>query len=162
MILRGYDNLTRGDLGGIWGTLVFLLPLMIIPTYPSNILRGGKKKLRKEERLIAERTQVGFEKRKRSSVALRGKVTIVPTNLRWTGRSLAETERAFNARAMREGGQRTELLLRQAAERMEAAEVALGAQFQNGDCCRRQMRTRKRKAETRKTPYCAVQWHTIV
>jgi hypothetical protein len=30
-----------------------------------------------------------------------------------------------------ESGQRTEALLRQAAERMEAAEVALGAQFQN-------------------------------
>jgi hypothetical protein len=52
MFVRGYDELARGDVRGVGHTPVFLLPFMIIPTNPSNS-RRGKKKLYKEERLIA-------------------------------------------------------------------------------------------------------------
>ncbi len=67
-------------------------------------------------------------------------VEVLPPNSGVVGQFLDETRNMLKARAMRmngplrrinESGQRTEALLRQAAERMEAAEVALGAQFQN-------------------------------
>jgi hypothetical protein len=68
-----------------------------------------------------------------------GDVTVLPPNSGIVGRFIAETENMFKARAMRmsgllrrinESGQRTETLLRTAAERMEAAESALEQQFQ--------------------------------
>jgi hypothetical protein len=67
-------------------------------------------------------------------------VTILPPDSGVVGQFLDETRNMLKARAMRmngllrrinESGQRTEQLLRQAAERMEAAESALTAQFQN-------------------------------
>ncbi len=67
-------------------------------------------------------------------------VTVLPPNSGVVGQFLYETRNMLKARAMRmngllrrinESGQRTEALLRQAAERMEVAEVALIAQFQN-------------------------------
>jgi hypothetical protein len=68
-----------------------------------------------------------------------GDLTVLPPNSGVVGRFIAETENMFKARAMRmsgllrrinESGQRTETLLRTAAERMEAAESALEQQFQ--------------------------------
>lgn len=65
-------------------------------------------------------------------------VTVLPPNSGVVGRFIAETENMFKARAMRmngllrrinESGQRTEVLLRMSAERMEAAEAALEQQF---------------------------------
>ena len=65
-------------------------------------------------------------------------ITVLPPNSGVLGKFIAETENMFKARAMRmsgllrrinESGQRTEALLRAAAERMEAAESALGQQF---------------------------------
>lgn len=67
-----------------------------------------------------------------------GTVTVLPPNSGVVGEFIQETQNMFKARAMRmsgllrrinESGQRTESLLRQAAERMEAAESALGAQL---------------------------------
>ena len=67
-------------------------------------------------------------------------VTILPPDSGVVGQFLDETRNMLKARAMRmsgllrrinESGQRTEQLLRQAAERMESAEAALGAQFKN-------------------------------
>jgi hypothetical protein len=67
-----------------------------------------------------------------------GDVTVLPPNSGVVGRFISETENMFKARAMRmsgllrrinESGQRTETLLRTAAERMEAAESALEQQF---------------------------------
>jgi hypothetical protein len=67
-------------------------------------------------------------------------VTILPPDSGVVGQFLDETRNMLKARAMRmsgllrrinEAGQRTETLLRTAAERMEAAETALTAQFQN-------------------------------
>jgi hypothetical protein len=67
-----------------------------------------------------------------------GEVTILPPNSGVVGRFISETENMFKARAMRmsgllrrinESGQRTEALLRTAAERMEAAESALEQEF---------------------------------
>ena len=69
-----------------------------------------------------------------------GTVTVLPPDSGIVGQFLEETRNMFKARAMRmsgllrrinESGQRTEHLLRQAAERMESAESALTAQFQN-------------------------------
>ena len=69
----------------------------------------------------------------------RGEVTVLPPNSGVVGRFLKQTEDMFKARAMRmsglmrrinESGQRTEALLRTAAQRMEAAETALEQQFQ--------------------------------
>ncbi len=66
-------------------------------------------------------------------------VTVLPPNSGLVGRFLKQTEDMFKARAMRmsgllrrinESGQRTESLLRTAAERMEAAESNLEQQFQ--------------------------------
>ncbi len=68
-----------------------------------------------------------------------GEVTVLPPNSGVIGRFLEETRNMFKARAMRmsglarrinESGQRTESLLRTAAERMEAAESNLEQQFQ--------------------------------
>lgn len=68
-----------------------------------------------------------------------GEVTVMPPNSGVVGRFLKQTEDMFKARAMRmsgllrrinESGQRTESLLRTAAERMEAAETALEQQCQ--------------------------------
>jgi hypothetical protein len=68
-----------------------------------------------------------------------GTVTVLPPNSGVVGQFLDETRNILKARAMRmngllrrinESGQRTEALLRTAAEKMEAAETALGAQFQ--------------------------------
>ena len=68
-----------------------------------------------------------------------GEVTVLPPNSGVVGRFLKQTEDMFKARAMRmsgllrrinESGQRTESLLRTAAQRMEAAETALEQQFQ--------------------------------
>jgi hypothetical protein len=68
-----------------------------------------------------------------------GEVTVMPPNSGVVGRFLKQTEDMFKARAMRmsgllrrinESGQRTESLLRTAAERMEAAESNLEQQFQ--------------------------------
>jgi hypothetical protein len=65
-------------------------------------------------------------------------VEVLPPASGVVGQFLDETRNMFKARAMRmsgllrrinESGQRTEALLRQAAERMEAAESALGTQF---------------------------------
>ncbi len=65
-------------------------------------------------------------------------VTVLPPDSGVVGQFLDETRNMLKARAMRmngmlrrinESGQRTEQLLRQAAERMEAAESALTAQF---------------------------------
>jgi hypothetical protein len=67
-------------------------------------------------------------------------VTVLPPDSGVVGQFLEETRNMLKARAMRmngllrrinESGQRTEQLLRNAAERMEAAEAALGTQFQN-------------------------------
>jgi hypothetical protein len=67
-----------------------------------------------------------------------GSVTVLPPNSGVVGQFLDETRNMLKARAMRmngllrrinESGQRTEQLLRQAAERMEAAESALEQQF---------------------------------
>ncbi len=61
-------------------------------------------------------------------------VTVLPPNSGVVGRFLEEVQNMFKARAMRmggllarinESGQRTELLLRMGAERMEAAEAQL-------------------------------------
>ena len=68
------------------------------------------------------------------------KITVLPPNSGFVGAFLEQTANMFKARAMRmngllrrlnESGQRTEQLLRQAAERMEAAESALTARFRN-------------------------------
>ncbi len=68
-----------------------------------------------------------------------GEVTVMPPNSGVVGRFLKQTEDMFKARAMRmtglmrrinNSGQRTESLLRTAAERMEAAESYLEQQFQ--------------------------------
>ncbi|MGO9567791.1 MAG: hypothetical protein ACLP5H_09645 [Desulfomonilaceae bacterium] len=68
-----------------------------------------------------------------------GEVTVLPPNSGVVGRFLKQTEDMFKARGMRmsgllrrinESGQRTESLLRTAAERMEAAETSLEQQFQ--------------------------------
>ncbi|AFM26114.1 hypothetical protein [Desulfomonile tiedjei] len=65
-------------------------------------------------------------------------VTVLPPDSGVVGSFLEQTANMFKARAMRmngllrridEAGQRTESLLRTAAERMEAAEVALQEQF---------------------------------
>ena len=67
-------------------------------------------------------------------------ITVLPPDSGVVGQFLDETRNMLKARAMRmsgllrrinESGQRTEQLLRQAAERMESAEAALGAQFKN-------------------------------
>ena len=67
-------------------------------------------------------------------------VTVLPPNSGVVGQFLDETRNMLKARAMRmtgllrrinESGKRTEQLLRQAAERMESAEAALGAQFRS-------------------------------
>jgi hypothetical protein len=67
-------------------------------------------------------------------------VTVLPPDSGVVGQFLDETRNMFKARAMRmsgllrrinESGQRTETLLRTAAERMEAAESALGTQFKS-------------------------------
>lgn len=69
-----------------------------------------------------------------------GAVTVLPPDSGVVGQFLEETRNMLKARAMRmngllrrinESGQRTEQLLRKAAERMESAEAALTAQFQN-------------------------------
>ncbi|MGO9120992.1 MAG: hypothetical protein ACLQPD_25700 [Desulfomonilaceae bacterium] len=61
-------------------------------------------------------------------------VTVLPPNSGVVGRFLEEVQNMFRARAMRmggllrrinESGQRTELILRMGAERMEAAEARL-------------------------------------
>ncbi len=63
-----------------------------------------------------------------------GEVTILPPNSGVVGRFLEDVRNMFKARAMRmggllarinESGQRTELMLRMGAERMEAAEARL-------------------------------------
>ncbi len=65
-------------------------------------------------------------------------ITVLPPDSGVVGQFLDETRNMLKARAMRmngllrrinESGQRTEQLLRQAAEKMESAEAALGAQF---------------------------------
>ncbi len=67
-------------------------------------------------------------------------VTVLPPNSGVVGQFLDETRNMLKARAMRmsgllrrinESGQRTESILREAAERMEAAEASLGTQFRN-------------------------------
>jgi hypothetical protein len=67
-----------------------------------------------------------------------GTVTVLPPDSGVVGTFLDQTANMFKARAMRmngllrridEAGQRTESLLRTAAERMEAAETALQDQF---------------------------------
>jgi hypothetical protein len=67
-------------------------------------------------------------------------VTVLPPDSGVVGQFLDETRNMLKARAMRmsgllrrinESGQRTEQLLRTAAEHMEAAESVLIAQFQN-------------------------------
>lgn len=67
-----------------------------------------------------------------------GAVTVLPPDSGVVGTFLEQTANMFKARAMRmnglqrridEAGQRTESLLRTAAERMEAAESALQEQF---------------------------------
>src|SRR5271157_117724 len=67
-----------------------------------------------------------------------GEVTVLPPDSGVVGRFLKQTEDMFKARAMRmsglmrrinESGQRTEALLRTAAQRMEAAESTLEQQF---------------------------------
>ncbi|AFM26093.1 hypothetical protein [Desulfomonile tiedjei] len=67
-------------------------------------------------------------------------VTVLPPDSGVVGQFLDDTRNMLKARAMRmsgllkrinESGQRTEQLLRQAAERMESAEAALGAQFRS-------------------------------
>jgi hypothetical protein len=66
------------------------------------------------------------------------KITVLPPSSGVVGTFLEQTSNMFKARAMRmngllrridEAGQRTEVLLRSAAERMEAAETALTEQF---------------------------------
>jgi hypothetical protein len=67
-------------------------------------------------------------------------VTVLPPDSGVVGQFLDETRNMLKARVMRmtgllrrinESGQRTETLLRTAAERMEAAESALGTQFRS-------------------------------
>jgi hypothetical protein len=67
-------------------------------------------------------------------------VTVLPPESGIVGTFLEQTANMFKARGMRmsgllrrinESGQRSEALLRTAAERMEAAEAALEKQFQN-------------------------------
>jgi hypothetical protein len=66
------------------------------------------------------------------------RITVLPPNSGVVGAFLEQTANMFKARAMRmngllrridEAGQRTEVLLRRAAESMEAAEAALQGQF---------------------------------
>jgi hypothetical protein len=68
-----------------------------------------------------------------------GNITVLPPNSGVMGKFLEETRNMFRARAMRmtgmlrrinESGQRTEVLLRIAAERMEATEARLEEDFQ--------------------------------
>ncbi len=65
-------------------------------------------------------------------------ITVLPPNSGIVGAFLEQTANMFKARAMRmngllrridEAGQRTEVLLRTAAERMESAEATLEEQF---------------------------------
>jgi hypothetical protein len=67
-------------------------------------------------------------------------VTVLPPESGVLGQFLDDARNMLKARAMRmsgllrrinESGQRTESLLREAAELMEAAEAALGTQFRN-------------------------------
>jgi hypothetical protein len=67
-------------------------------------------------------------------------VTILPPNSGYVGEFLGDVRNMLKARAMRmtglmrrinESGQRTEALLRMAAQKMEAEEAALEEQFQN-------------------------------
>jgi hypothetical protein len=67
-------------------------------------------------------------------------VTVLPPSSGYVGDFLADVRKMLKARAMRMTGllhrinesvQRTEALLRTAAQKMEAAEAALEAQFQN-------------------------------
>lgn len=69
-----------------------------------------------------------------------GTGTVLPPDSGVVGQFLDETRNMLKARAMRmsgllrrinESGQRTEALLRNAAERMEAAETALQSQFRS-------------------------------
>jgi hypothetical protein len=69
-----------------------------------------------------------------------GTVTVLPPDSGVVGQFLDETRNMLKARSMRmhgllrrinESDQRTEQLLRQAAEKMESAEAALGAQFRS-------------------------------
>ncbi len=69
-----------------------------------------------------------------------GTVTVLPPDSGVIGQFIDETRNMLKARAMRmsgllrwidKSGQRTEALLRQAAERMESEEAALGAQFRS-------------------------------
>jgi hypothetical protein len=66
------------------------------------------------------------------------KITVLPPNSGVVGAFLEQTANMFKARSMRmngllrridEAGQRTEVLLRTAAESLEAAEAALQGQF---------------------------------
>ena len=68
-------------------------------------------------------------------------ITVLPPDSGVVGTFLEQTANMFKARAMRmngllrridEAGQRTEVLLRTAAERMEAAEATLEEQFTKG------------------------------
>ena len=74
------------------------------------------------------------------TVEPREHITLLPPNSGVVGRFLEEAENMFKARAMRiagllrrldESGRTTEQLWRQATERMEASEAALGAQFRS-------------------------------
>jgi hypothetical protein len=67
-------------------------------------------------------------------------MSVLPPDSGVVGQFLEETRNMLKARAMRmngllrrinESGRRTEQLLRQAAEKMESAEAALGAQFRS-------------------------------
>ena len=73
-------------------------------------------------------------------VSPQAEITVLPPNSGYVGEFLADVRNMLMARAMRmtgllrrinESGQRTEALLRKAAQKMEAAEAALEEQFQN-------------------------------
>jgi hypothetical protein len=94
--------------------------------------RERRKEMAKQKESNQVTDLVTFEPREPS--------TVLPPDSGVVGRFLDETRNMFKARAMRmhgllrrinESGQRTEQLLRQAAERMEAAESSLTVQFQN-------------------------------
>ncbi len=87
-------------------------------------------------------------------------VAVLPPNSGVVGQFLDETSNMLKARATRmncllrrinESGQRTEALLRQAAERMERQRLPLEHSSRMRDCCLRPMKTRKRRSETRRT-----------
>ncbi len=95
----------------------------------------AKEKEHGQAERVSERNRLGD-----AAAQQRNNVTVLPPDSGVVGQFLDETRNMLKARAMRmngllrrinESGQRTEQVLRNAAERMEAAEASIAAQFQN-------------------------------